>query len=91
MAIENSMITNSIERAQKQMEAVMFSIRKNLFEYDSVLNKQRQVIYGLRDKLLKDENVDEVIEKYIEDIITNSVEKYTYNKDMLVEYLKEVS
>jgi preprotein translocase subunit SecA len=45
MAIENSMITKSIERAQKQMEAVMFSIRKNLFEYDSVLNKQRQVIY----------------------------------------------
>jgi len=39
------MITNSIERAQKQMEAIMFSIRKNLFEYDSVLNKQREVVY----------------------------------------------
>jgi preprotein translocase subunit SecA len=91
MAIENKMITNSIERAQKQMEAMMFSIRKNLFEYDSVLNKQREVIYGLRDKLLTDENVDEIVEKYIEDIIKSAVEKYEYNKDMLIEYLKEVS
>jgi len=52
MALENKMITNSIERAQRQMEAIMFSIRKNLFEYDSVLNKQREVVYWLRDKLL---------------------------------------
>ena len=91
MAIENSMITKSIERAQKQMEAVMFSIRKNLFEYDSVLNKQRQVIYWLRDNLLKWENMDEVVQQYIEDIIKNAVEKYEYNKDILIEYLKEVS
>ena len=91
MAIENKMITNSIERAQKQMEAMMFSIRKNLFEYDSVLNKQRQVIYGLRDQLLKGDNMDKEIEKYIEDIIKNAVEKYTYNPEMLQEYLLEVS
>jgi len=98
MAIENSAITNSIERAQKQMEAMMFSVRKNLFEYDSVLNKQRQAIYWLRDKLLtydskwwENDEIDKVIETYIEDIIKNAVEKYEYNKDMLVEYLKEVS
>jgi preprotein translocase subunit SecA len=45
MALENKMVTNAVERAQRQMEAMMFSIRKNLFEYDSVLNKQREVVY----------------------------------------------
>jgi preprotein translocase subunit SecA len=45
MAIENKMIANSIERAQKQMEAMSFSMRKNLFEYDSVLNEQRKAVY----------------------------------------------
>jgi len=91
MAIENSMIANSIERAQKQMEAMSFSMRKNLFEYDSVLNEQRHVIYGLRDKLLKNENMDELIKKYIEDLVSKAVDTYTYNKDSLVQYLLEIT
>ena len=91
MAIENKMITNSIERAQRQMEAIAFSIRKNLFEYDSVLNEQRKVIYGLRDKILKQEDIDDVIQSYTEDIVKNAVEKYTFNGEMLKTYLEEIS
>jgi preprotein translocase subunit SecA len=91
MAIENRMIANSIERAQKQMEAMSFSMRKNLFEYDSVLNEQRNVIYGLRDKLLKKENLDNILSTYVEDIITKAVNIYSYDKDSLVNYLEEIT
>jgi len=98
MALENKMITNSIQRAQKQMEAIMFSIRKNLFEYDSVLNKQREVIYGLRDKILEAKSgtvdkaeLEKVVENYIEDLVSDAVEKYRFDKDMLKQYLEELS
>lgn len=91
IAIENSMITNSIERAQRQMEAMNFSIRKNLFEYDNVLNQQRQFIYSLRDKLIEDKDIQDVIYKYIEDIVKNIVEKYYYDENVLLNYLKEIS
>jgi len=92
MALENKSITSSIERAQRQMEAMMFSIRKNLFEYDSVLNKQREVIYGIRDRILKQEDIDDLVESYIEDLIKDAVEKnYTFNKDILKTYLEELT
>ncbi len=91
MAIENKMIANSIERAQKQMEAMSFSMRKNLFEYDSVLNEQRKVIYGLRDKLLKKENLDNILNEYVEFIVTKAVDTYTYDKEPLENYLEEIT
>jgi preprotein translocase subunit SecA len=50
-----SQFTNSIARAQKQMEARHFSTRKHLFEYDSVLNAQRQKIYRKRDEILRNQ------------------------------------
>jgi len=91
MAIENKMITNSIERAQRQMEAMSFSMRKNLFEYDNVLNKQRQFIYSLRDKLLENEDMEEIIKQYIQDLVINTIKKYSYDNEALVNYLKEIS
>ncbi len=91
MSIENKMITNSIERAQRQMEAMSFSMRKNLFEYDNVLNKQRTVIYWLRDKLLKDEDMESVVKKYIQELVKNAIEKYSYDDNALINYLEEVS
>ncbi len=91
MAIENKMIANSIERAQKQMEAMSFSIRKNLFEYDSVLNEQRKVIYWLRDKLLKKENLENILDEYVEFIINKAVDTYTYDKEALKNYLEEIT
>jgi preprotein translocase subunit SecA len=46
--IEHGMVTKAIERAQKQVEAQNFSIRKHLLEYDDVMNKQRENVYTLR-------------------------------------------
>ncbi len=52
--IEHGMVTRAIERAQKQVEAQNFSVRKHLLEYDDVMNKQRENIYALRRELLED-------------------------------------
>ena len=52
--IEHGMVTKAIERAQKQVEAQHFSVRKHLIEYDDVMNKQRENIYALRRELLED-------------------------------------
>jgi preprotein translocase subunit SecA len=63
--IEHGMVTRAIERAQKQVESQNFSVRKHLLEYDDVMNKQRENIYGLRRQILeghirlKDENDEE--------------------------------
>jgi len=51
--IEHKMVTRAIERAQRQVEAQNFSVRKHLLEYDDVMNKQRESVYGLRRELLK--------------------------------------
>src|SRR5204862_6100694 len=51
--IEHGMVTRAIERAQKQVEAQNFSVRKHLLEYDDVMNKQRENIYALRRELLE--------------------------------------
>jgi len=51
--IEHGMVTKAIERAQKQVEAQNFSVRKHLLEYDDVMNKQRENVYALRRELLK--------------------------------------
>jgi len=52
MAFTQKQFTNSIVKAQKQMEGWHFGIRKHLFDYDSVINKQRTSIYGKRDEIL---------------------------------------
>src|SRR5213076_3301656 len=51
--IEHRMVTRTIERAQKQVEAQNFSVRKHLLEYDDVMNKQRENIYALRRQILE--------------------------------------
>ena len=68
--ITHSMITRSIERAQKKVEARNFGIRKHLLEYDDVMNKQREIIYDRRNKALKGGDmrgqVMERLEEYVE-------------------------
>ena len=51
--IEHGMVTRAIERAQKQVEAQNFAVRKHLLEYDDVMNKQRENIYSLRREILE--------------------------------------
>ena len=70
MPIENKMISNSIESAQKKLEARNFSIRKNVLQYDDVMNSQREIIYGQRQKVLEGEDVS----ASVHDMIVKSIE-----------------
>ena len=59
--IEHKMITSSLENAQKKVESRNFEIRKHLLEYDDVQNKQREVVYKLRNRLLRDSEIEKVL------------------------------
>src|ERR671913_1788473 len=72
--IEAGMISNSVRRAQEQVQSRNFQIRKRILEYDDVLNKQRQVIYAIRRDILMGEDVDTL--GYVEDVLTGVVSEY---------------
>ncbi len=72
-AIDGKMISKSIEGAQKKVERFHFESRKHVTEYDDVMNKQRKVIYELRNKVLKKEDINEEIKSYIEDLIEDTI------------------
>ena len=76
--IESRLITRRIEAAQKAVEGQNFEARKHLLEYDDVMNKQRQAVYGLRRQLL--EGIDQkelILEDYVRDILGGLLDKYT--------------
>lgn len=75
-AIEHSMITNSVERAQKKVEENNFAIRKRLLEYDNVMNQQREVIYAKRRQALMGERLKDEIFDMVENSVENMVKKY---------------
>ena len=77
--IEHSMISKSIERAQKKVEENNFGIRKRLLEYDDVMNKQRTVVYTKRRHALMGERIGMDIVDMIWDRCANAVEQPTYN------------
>ena len=81
--IEHRMLTKSIENAQKKVEGKNFSIRKNVLEYDDVMNKQREIIYEERRRVLSGENLQEQIELMMRDVITESINTFTDEKDVL--------
>jgi len=75
--IESGLITRRIEAAQKAVEAQHFEARKHLLEYDDVMNKQRQAVYGLRRQLL--DGIDQkelILEDYVRDILGGLLDKY---------------
>ncbi len=74
--IQHPMVTRSIERAQKRVEAHNFEIRKHLLEYDNVMNSQREVIYDLRNHALRGENLREEIIGLIEEQVENLINQY---------------
>ena len=75
-AIENKMITRAIENAQKKVEDYNFEIRKNLLEYDDVMNKQRQVIYQQRRSILEGKDLKDDILGYVESIVYDLADAY---------------
>ena len=72
--IEHRMLTKAIENAQKKIEGNNFGIRKNLLEYDQVMNEQREIIYAERRRVLDGESMREVIYKMITDIVESTVD-----------------
>ncbi|MBP1769986.1 MAG: preprotein translocase, SecA subunit, partial [Candidatus Aminicenantes bacterium] len=78
--IEHSMITRAIERAQKQVEGQNFTVRKHLLEYDDVMNKQRETIYGQRRKILHGEDQHEYFLGLIENLVDWMIDTHA-NKD----------
>ncbi|MGA0003851.1 MAG: preprotein translocase subunit SecA [Candidatus Nanopelagicales bacterium] len=67
--IEAKMVTNSIRSAQTQVEAQNFEIRKNVLKYDEVMNRQRQVVYAERSRVLDGEDIQEQIKTFMNDTI----------------------
>jgi len=78
--IEHNMITRAIERAQKQVEGQNFTIRKHLLEYDDVMNKQRETIYGQRRRILRGEDQRAYFLGLIDDLVEWMLDTYA-NKD----------
>jgi preprotein translocase subunit SecA len=75
--IESKLITRRIETAQKAVEAQHFESRKHLLEYDDVMNKQREAVYGLRRRLLEGiEQKDLILEDYVSAILAEQLERY---------------
>ena len=72
--IEHKTLTNAIETAQKKIESNNFGIRKNLLEYDQVMNEQREIIYAERHRVLNGESMRDAIYKMITDIVENTVD-----------------
>lgn len=87
-ALESKNLSKNIERAQRAIEGKNFEIRKNVLKYDDVINQQRKIIYGERDKVLDGADLSEEIQKMVRSIIEEAAEKYlTKNRDY-VRYLK---
>ena len=74
--IETKMLTNSIESAQKKVEGRNFAIRRNVLQFDDVMNRQREIIYSQRAKVLNGENLRSYIMDMLKDNVTETVNQY---------------
>ncbi len=79
--IEHGMVTKSIERAQKQVEAQNFAVRKHLLEYDDVMNKQRTAVYDMRRMILEGKNTRDYILNLAKEVLEWYLESYTSGDD----------
>ncbi len=76
LPIESKMLTRTIEGAQKKVEEMNFNIRKTVLEYDDVLNKQREVIYAERRRVLEGEDLSEQARDWIAEVLVAEVDRY---------------
>ncbi len=91
-AIEHPMLSKSVERAQRKVEERNFQIRKNILEYDEVMEHQRQKFYGLRQRVLEGREVRALIFDYITDAIDDACALYLdsdYPAECVAEYARE--
>lgn len=78
MPIENKMLSNTIESAQMKIEARNFGIRKNVLQYDDVMNKQRQIVYAQRNQVLNGENMKDYILSMIKEQVATTIPMYLH-------------
>ncbi|WP_456155443.1 preprotein translocase subunit SecA [Veillonella sp.] len=78
--IEHSLITKSIERAQKKVEDHNYNIRKYILEYDDVMNQQREVLYEQRRRILGNDSLRDTITEMIDKLVTEAVDTYADEK-----------
>ncbi len=78
--MEHPLVTKAIEDAQKRVERRNFEIRKRLLEFDDVMNQQREVIYGIRDEILKGENLKGIYMEWAEMVIDGILDKYIQSR-----------
>ena len=96
-AIEQKMLTNAIENAQKHVEGKNFQIRSHVLQYDDVMNVQRDTIYKQRQKVLNGEDVTDAVMNMIAEFVENTVDSYTgsddipdyWNLDGLINYVEQ--
>ena len=95
--IESRMVSKALENAQKRVEAQNFQIRKRLYEFDSVMNTQRDVVYTLRRQILEKENIKDKIKEFIREIVEKAVhstlpedDPELWDTEALKNYLKEI-
>jgi preprotein translocase subunit SecA len=74
--IEHKLVTRAIGTAQKRVETRNFEIRKHLLEYDDVMNKQREIVYGLRRQMLEEDSQEETVLEWIEEVAEGLVARY---------------
>ena len=76
MAIESRIVSKTIESAQSRVEGYNFDIRKHVVEYDDVINKQRETIYEERDKVLRNEDLTDTIQSFVDQEIDIMVDRH---------------
>ena len=76
MPIETGLLSKSIESAQRKIEERNFAIRKNVLDYDDVMNKQRELIYAQRNRVLDGEDIKDTVQKMMTDTIESAVDTY---------------
>ena len=83
MPIEQKMLTSTIESAQKKIEGRNYTIRKNVLEYDDVMNQQREIIYSQRREVIESDNVYDIVKKLYAGIISSIVKEYFTSADSI--------
>ena len=81
MSLDHPWINKAMERAQKKVEGRNFDIRKTLIKFDDVMNDQRKVIFSQRLKILKSENVNQILEDFLNEVLNNlEITRINYQK-----------
>ncbi len=86
MPLENKFLSGTIESSQRKIEGRNFQIRKNVLQYDDVMNRQREIIYGQRSKVLEGEDISESIHTMADELVDAVVDRYLLDGEVKDEW-----